>query len=101
MRQGDSDNLGLKILNNAGNPVAPEDIRDVEITIGQIRKTYSNAELTFSEGLWMFPVSQKDSFGVWPGAVKAQVRVAWANGVVEGKPLYGIVNMESMSKEVL
>ena len=101
MMQGDSYNIGIKIINNAGTPVAPEDIRDVEITLGQIRKTYSNAELTFSEGLWMFPVSQNESFGVWPGPVKAQVRVAWANGVVEGKPLYGIVNTESISKEVL
>ena len=75
MMQGDSYNLGIKILNNAGNPVAPEDIRDVEITIGQIRKTYSNAELRYSEGLWMFPVSQNESFGVWPGPVKAQVAV--------------------------
>ena len=101
MMQGDSYNLGIKILNNAGNPIAPEDIRDVEITIGQIRKTYSNAELNYSEGLWMFPVSQNESFSMWPGAVKAQVRVVWANGVVEGKPLYGIRNMESISKEVL
>ena len=101
MMQGDSYALGIRILNNAGNPVAPEDIRDVEITIGQIRKTYSNAELMYSEGLWMFPVSQNESFGVWPGTAKAQVRVAWANGVVEGKPLYGIRTIESISKEVL
>lgn len=101
MMQGDSYNLGINILNNAGSPVTPDDVRDVEITIGHLRKTYRNAELTFADGVWMFPVSQADSFGMWPAAVKAQVRVAWVNGVVEGKPLYGIRNEESISKEVL
>ena len=101
MMHGDSYNLGISILNNAGSPVTPEDVRDVEITIGHLSKSYKNAQLTFSDGLWLFPLSQKESFGMWPSAVKAQVRVAWANGVVEGKPLYGIRNEESISKEVL
>ena len=101
MMQGDSYSLGIRILNNAGNPVTPEDIKDVEITIGQLRKTYLNAQVTFNEGLWMFPLSQKETFGCWPAAVKAQVRVVWANGVVEGKPIYGVRINESISKEVL
>lgn len=101
MMQGDSYSLGIRILNNAGNPVTPEDIKDVEITIGQLRKTYLNAQVTFCEGLWMFPLSQKETFDYWPSAVKAQVRVVWANGVVEGKPIYGVRINESISKEVL
>ena len=101
MMQGDSYSLGIRILNNAGNPVTPEDIKDVEITIGQLRKTYLNAQVTFNEGLWMFNLSQKETFGCWPAAVKAQVRVAWANGAVEGKPIYGVRVNESISKEVL
>lgn len=99
--QGDAYNLGIRILNNAGNPVTPGDVRDIEITIGNLRKTYLNAQVTYNEGLWLFPLSQTESFSFTPGAVKAQVRVAWANGVVEGKPLYGIRMDESMSKEVL
>ena len=101
MMQGDSYNLGIRILNNAGNPVTPEDIKDVEITIGQLRKTYLNAQVTFYEGLWMFPLSQKETFGHLPASVKAQVRVAWKNGVIEGKPIYGVRIDESISKEVL
>lgn len=101
MMQGDSYNLGIRILNNAGNPVTPEDIKDVEITIGQLRKTYRNAQVTFHEGLWLFPLSQKETLDYWPSAVKAQVRVMWANGVVEGKPIYGVRINESISKEVL
>ena len=101
MMQGDSYNLGIRILNNAGNPVTPEDIEDLEITIGNIRKTYLNAQLTFTDGLWMFPLGQKETFGCLPTAPKAQVRVKWANGVIEGKPLYGVRIDESISKEVL
>ena len=101
MMQGDSYSLGISILNNAGSPVTPDDVIDVEITIGHLRKTYKNAQLTFHDGVWLFPVSQNESFGMWPSSVKAQVRVKWANGVVEGMPLYGIRNEESISKEVL
>lgn len=101
MMQGDSYNLGINILNNAGSPVTPDDVRDVEITIGHLRKTYLNDEVTYYDGVWMFPLSQKESFGYWPSSVKAQVRVVWANGVIEGKPLYGVRVNESISKEEL
>ena len=101
MMQGDSYNLGIRILNNAGSPVTPEDVKDVEITIGHLSKTYMNSQLIYNEGLWMFPLSQKDTFGYWPSSLKAQVRVVWANGVIEGKPLYGLRIDESISKEVL
>ena len=101
MMQGDSYSLGIRILNNAGNPVTPDDIKDLEITIGPLRKTYLNAQVTFRDGLWLFPLSQKETFGYWPSSLKAQVRVVWANGVVEGKPIYGVRVNESISKEVL
>ena len=101
MMQGDSYSLGIRILNNAGNPVTPDDVKDVEITIGHLRKTYLNAQVVFYEGMWLFPLSQKETFGYLPGAAKAKVRVKWANGVIEGKPLYGVRIDESISKEVL
>ena len=101
MMQGDSYNLGIKILNNAGNPVVPSDVIDVEITIGHTSKTYKNAQLRYHDGVWMFPLNQRETFGFLPAAQKAQVRVHWANGVIEGKPMYGIRIGESISREVL
>ena len=101
MMQGDSYNLGIRILNNAGNPVTPDDIKDLEITIGRLSKTYLGAQVTYHDGLWLFPLSQKETFGYWPGTAEAQVRIAWANGVIEGKKMYGIRIDESSSKEVL
>lgn len=101
MMQGDAYLLGIEILNNAGEPITPADVSDIEITIGHIKKRYSDAALSFRNGLWMFPLSQSDTFSYLPAAPKAQVRVKWANGVIEGKPLYGVRIDESMSKEVL
>lgn len=101
MMQGDACYLGIRIENNAGSPVTPADIREVEITLGSYRRSWRQSELSYSDGLWFFPLNQEDTFRCWPGPVPAQVRVVWANGTVEGVPLYGISLSESISKEVL
>ena len=101
MMQGDSYNLGIRILNNAGSPVTDQDAADVEITIGSLRKTYGSGQLQFFENLWLFPISQAESFGGLPAPQKAQVRIKWQNGLIEGAPLYGVNLLESISKEVL
>lgn len=101
MMQGDSYNLGFTVKNNAGVLVTPVDIRDMEITIGHIRKTYRNLQITYKDGKWLFPISQNESFDYWPKAVKAQIRILWADGILEGKPIHGVRIHESLSKEVL
>ena len=101
MMQGDSYNLGIRILNNAGSAVTEADIEDVEVTIGHLRKTYRDAQIRYDEGLWLFPVRQSESFGCNSAHPKAQVRVKWRGGTIEGKPLYGVQILESISKEVL
>ena len=101
MMQGDSYNLGFTVLNNAGEVVTPNEISDMEITIGHLSKTYRKAELFFKDGRWMFPLTQKETFGYWPKAVKTQIRIMWANGVIEGKDIHGVRIHESISKEEL
>ena len=103
MMQGDAYNRGIRVLNNAGNPVTLNDVMDVEISIGHITKRYRAAELSYgSSGVWLFPVSQNDSFGYWPDKdIKSNIRLVWNNGVVEGKRIYGVRFDESISKEVL
>lgn len=103
MMQGDSYMLGIEVLNNAGNPVTPDDVSDVEISIGHLTKRYRKLELLYDEGmhLWLFPLSQQETFGFWPSQLKSQIRVFWENGIIEGKPIYGIRIDESISKEVL
>lgn len=101
MMQGDACYLGITILNSGGSPVTPADVQDVEITLGNIRKTYRGEQLTYAGGVWLFPLSQGESFSLAPGALRAQVRLAWANGVVEGQSLWGLAIEESICKEVL
>ena len=101
MMQGDSYNLAFTVKNNAGAVVTPTDIQDMEITIGHIRKTYKNAQIVYMDGKWLFPLNQEETFGYWPKAVKSQIRILWANGVIEGKPIHGVRISESLSKEVL
>lgn len=101
MMQGDAYNLGFTVLNNAGVAVTPTDIIDMEITIGHLRKTYSGGQLSYLDGRWFFPLSQKETFGYWPKVAKSQIRIKWANGIVEGKEIHGVRFYESISKEVL
>ena len=101
MMQGDSYSLGFTVLNNAGSVVTPDDIIDVEIAIGHLRKNYAKGQVTFYEGRWFFPLNQEETFNYWPKAVNAQIRVKWRNGVVEGKTIHGVRINESISKEVL
>ena len=101
MMQGDSYDLGIRIQNNAGSAVTPQDVAEVEITLGALRKTYSTRQVRYADGLWMFPLSQQESFATAARPVRAQVRVKWKNGVVEGAPLYGVRMNESISREVL
>ena len=101
MMQGDNYNIGLTISNNAGSIVTPSDIIDVEITINGLAKTYAAGELVYTDGVWGYPVTQDDSFTLRPGAAKAQVRVKWADGTVEGQDIYGLRIHEAMSREVI
>lgn len=101
MMQGDACYLGVHILNNAGNPVTPGDIRDLEITFGPHRKRYSAGQLNYRDGIWFLPLSQAETFAVPAQSVPAQVRVHWLGGVVEGMPIHGLTMACGLSREVI
>ena len=103
MMQGDSYSLSIEILKADGTQVTAADVSDVEITIGHLRKTYAEGAVTYhsASGIWLFPLSQEETFRYLPSRVKGQVRVVWNNGDVEGIPLDEINVQESISREVL
>ena len=101
MMQGDGCLLAFAVKNNAGSPVAPADIQDMEISLAHLRKTLGRGELIYQDGLWLFPLSQTETFSFWPAPAACQIRMLWNNGVVEGKPIHGVNMGESLSKEVL
>lgn len=103
MMQGDAYGLLIEILDAEGGIVSPAVVSNVEITVGPIKKTYASGEVSFNtaEGKWVFPLTQEESFRFPAARVKAQVRVVWQNGDVEGASLGCIVVGESTSREVL
>lgn len=101
MMQGDSYGLKIEILNADGVAVTSDDVSDVEITVGFIRKTYAKGEIIYSDGLWIIPLTQEETFKLPATRVKAQVRVVWKDGFVEGASLDEIRIHESISKVVL
>lgn len=101
MMQGDSYNIALEILNTYGQPITEEELADIEITIGSLRKTIDDGvRYDSGNGTWLFPLSQEESFQ-FPRKVKGQVRLVWKNGDVEGIPFDEIRIDESISREVL
>ena len=101
MMQGDSCSVAIEILNADGSAVTASDVTDVEVMIGSIRKTYSNKDVSFYGGKWVFPLTQKETLNLPPTYVDAQVRVAFVGGDVEGVSLGEIKVHESNSKAVL
>ena len=101
MMQGDSYGLRIEIKNESEEAVTPDDVSDVEITVGFFRKTLAKGKVLYSDGVWIFPITQEESFKLPSTRVKAQVRVVWKNGGVEGTSLDDIRVKESLSKVVL
>lgn len=103
MMQGDSYGLAILIKNAGGIVITADDVADVEITIGFLKKRYSTGDVLFdsSSMKWIFPLTQEETFQFPSIRVKGQVRVMFKSGFVEGVSL-GYVNVnESTSKEVL
>lgn len=103
MMQGDSYCLEIKLKDENGDTLAPETVSDVEISVGHLTKTYASGEVTYDtdNGLWLFPVTQEETFRVLPSKVKVQARVKFPGDDVVGVDLGMISISESISKVVL
>lgn len=99
--QGDALVLEVEILYSDRVAVPAEDVTEVEITIGALRKTYTNGDMYFEDDVWKVPLSQRETFRFPPSKVKVQARVALPSGDVQGIQLGEIRINESRSKEVL
>ena len=103
MMQGDSYGIPIEIKQNDGTPVLDTDVANVEIAIGHIVKTSKDGGVVFDTDnqKWVFILTQEESFKLPASTVKAQVRVVWPSGYIEGVSLGYIDVEESQSKEVL
>ena len=100
MMQGDSYGIPVEIRNSKGEVVTAADVSDVEIVVGGLRKSYKKGEVKYSDNKFIFPLTQEETFR-FSGSVKAQVRVVWPSGDVDGVFLGNVEVATSLSKEVL
>ena len=101
LMQGDAYKVPVTLLSPDNTALTPEDLADVEITIGSLTRTYSDGGVVYENGEWLVPLTQMETFKLPVARIKAQVRVKWPDGRVEGQQLGHISIDESSSKGVL
>lgn len=102
MMQGDEYNIPIEI--ELSNGLAkPSDFLEVEIVVAGIRKTMRSGEVKYDEErkLFLFPITQKESFMLTGFNKDAQVRVKLKNGQVIGQPLGTVDFLNSVSRTVI
>lgn len=98
--QGDAYGL-LFVIKSNGEALTPDDVSDVEITVGTLSKTYRDGHVRYEGGEWVFPLSQTETFNFPVSQVEVQLRILFADGAVEGADL-GIIDVRhSISRRVL
>lgn len=73
MHQGDQYSICVTI-NKDGSPLAPADCEGVRVRIGSVEQRYPDGDLTYEDGVWLFPFTQSQTLGM-AGAQRAQVQV--------------------------
>lgn len=103
MMQGDSYGLPIEIVRHDETIVTAGEVSDVEITIGFLTKKYSTGGVSYDSetAKWIYNLTQEETFKFPAVRLKAQVRVVWPGGQVEGVNMEGINVHDSISKEVL
>lgn len=101
MMQGDQYRIPIELKDADGTLVTRDEIKDLEISVGQFRKTLSDGGVSFeeNEGLFYVFVTQKQTF-MFRGEVKLQARILFLSGDVVGVNL-GTVSFETSTSKVV
>jgi len=97
--QGDAYSIPINIT-TGGTIIDDTMAETVEVMIGFLKKTYPE-EITFSDGSWLFPLTQDESFKLSSFQQTVQVRVKFNSGEVIGAVVGSVQITSSNSKEVL
>ena len=86
--QGDAYSIAVGILDWKGVPINPTGVQDVEITIGELTKRYSDEGLAYAYGQWIFKLSEEETrdFGKeYVEDITVMVRIKTKKGEVVGR----------------
>ena len=100
--QGDEYGIPIQIKTSEGIATA-NTFLDVEIVVGDMRKTLADGEITYSETeqAFIYPITQEESLGFSNMKQRVQLRCKFPNGEVVGVSLGDITVRKSASKAVL
>ncbi len=101
--QGDQYPLTVSLTDAGGAPIPAPAIGEIEVMIGDLRKTLSAGEITYDEksGNFTVPLTQEETFAMDARAQKVQVRIRSYDGNVIGEDA-GILHVRAArSKAVL
>lgn len=101
MMQGDAYGLEIVLKKGDGTILTAGEVADVEITIGSLSKKLSDGGIVFNGSVWVFPLRQAETFNFPASRLKAQARIVWPGGDVEGVKLGDVRVDESLSREAL
>ena len=103
--QGDQVVIAILLEDEEGNPITPEDVSEVVITLGEVSRKMTDEEypVTYDaeEAVWLFTVTQADTLGMVMGITSLEARVKFVNGSVGGASVGGVFILPSNNKEVL
>lgn len=102
IHRGDAYPIALN-LSIDGLPPDISTIDIVEVTLGDIAKTYPSNGVTFDDvnSRFLYDLTQADSFRLKPGLLEVQIRVKLKNSRVYGTCIAKIGSVERSSSEVI
>lgn len=101
MMTGDAYSVPLQIETSEGF-LTPDELEDIEVFIGSIRKTLQQGHITYDydENVFLVNITQKETFRL-KGEEKVQARCKFTSGDVVGVDFGTIDVTKSTSKVVL
>ena len=100
MMQGDQYKLPIELKHADGTSVSFEEIKDLEVFVGNTRKTLGNGiSYVLPEGVFEVSLTQEETFRMI-GQTKVQARVVFRSGDVVGVNL-GSINFEQATSKVV
>ena len=101
MMRGASYNIAITLTDDENQPITPADVAEVEISLGDLIKTYSSGDVIYDDGKWLFPVTQSETLSTVAAVSTLQVRVKYLLGDVVGAKVGNVYLVPSSSNEVL
>lgn len=95
MMQGDQYRIPIELKEPDGSFLTREEVKDIEVFVGNTRKTLLRNEVEYepSENVFYVTLDQRDTFTM-RGNVAVQARVLFLSGDVVGVNL-GVINFET------